>query len=72
MTGHKHSDETKKKISEGKKGKRNPQEAIDRMRLTKIGLKQSEENINKRAIRPFLLFTIYQFSVFFNYRLTSG
>lgn len=43
------SQETRKKISNGRKNKRNPQEAIDRMIKTKTGVKQSESSIEKRA-----------------------
>lgn len=43
------SDETRKKISESRKGKTNPKDAIERMRLKKIGSKQSEETILKKS-----------------------
>ena len=44
---YKHSDETKLKISNALKGKKRSEEAIRRMRATKIGCKLSENHKNK-------------------------
>jgi hypothetical protein len=49
LIGHPTSEETRKKMRMNRKGISNPPEAIERMRLSKIGKKQTEENINKRA-----------------------
>jgi group I intron endonuclease len=49
LIGHKCSLETRNLISISNKGKVNSPKAIEQMRLTKIGLKQSEECIEKRA-----------------------
>jgi len=49
MKGHLVSEETKRKIGEGNKNKKMSKEAIEKIRISKIGLKQTDENVNKRA-----------------------
>ena len=43
------TEETRKKIGNSHRGKIMSRESVEKMRLTKIGLKQSEESIEKRA-----------------------
>lgn len=48
-TGRKHTEESKKKMSEAQKGRLPSKEAIEKSRLSRIGLKQTEESNKKRS-----------------------
>ena len=55
--GHKHTAESKAKISAAHKGKKQPREAVEAMRIRLTGKKQSEQTVQKRikkVMRPLM------------------